>query len=269
MAKRSSSTASEVLDTLQKKLWVDGAYAFMREVQNGTGYDRQARRVDALVVSCWPSRGIFAMGVEVKVDRQDWLKELKTPQKSADIQKYCKQWWVATTPGIVKDGELPRTWGLIEVEGGKCTIVEKAPDLEATEPSWSFVASVLRQSTQMIENARRSGQCAGKREAGEELDELRAKNAGLSVELEKLKSQKNLFDELNKQLDEVEKATGIHLTRWDGSEKAIKAIRLAWALQRADVAGFAQCAEQIAAAARMAGELCEVVKWNGDHEREG
>lgn len=140
----SDLTANEVLDQLQQRVFHPKSHAMLREVNNATGYRGGRRYADAVICSCWPSRGLWLGGIEVKVSRPDWLSELKSPEKSAEIQKYCSFWWVATPPGIVRDGELPETWGLIEVTRKQSKTVKRAPKLEVAPLDMPFVASVLR-----------------------------------------------------------------------------------------------------------------------------
>jgi hypothetical protein len=123
----------------------------LEEVRNGTGYVRTLRSADALVCSCWPSRGLWLAGVEIKVSRSDWLREIKDPAKSSEIQRWCHYWWIAAPAGLVHDGELPKTWGLLEHASGKLSVKVQAPKLEAEPPSMTFLASVLR-STQAAQD---------------------------------------------------------------------------------------------------------------------
>lgn len=78
-----------------------------------------------LVVACWGSLKWARRGFEVKVSRSDWLKELRRPEKALDALAWLDYWSVAAPPGIVREGELPAGWGLVEVrETGLRTIVE-------------------------------------------------------------------------------------------------------------------------------------------------
>jgi hypothetical protein len=99
--------AHQVLDAIERASAFkcgDGApHILLREVRNGTGFKRSERYADGLLVSLWPSRGVFFAGIEVKVSRSDWLSELKNAAKSADIQKWCKFWWLITAPGVAKE----------------------------------------------------------------------------------------------------------------------------------------------------------------------
>lgn len=120
------------------------AWATFFEVQNDAGF-RSHRRADAVAMSIWPSRGLVVHGIEVKRDRRDWLKELKDPEKSAPIQRFCDFWWIATDePKIIREGELPSTWGLLVLEGKVLKSVVEAPRLKADPLDRGFVAMLLR-----------------------------------------------------------------------------------------------------------------------------
>jgi hypothetical protein len=88
------------------------------------------------------------MGFEIKVHRSDWLQELKQPQKSDPVQKYCRHWWVATPPGIVASGELPPTWGHVVVTGGKAKVVVNAPALDEDNLTWEFGCALMRRASE-------------------------------------------------------------------------------------------------------------------------
>lgn len=136
-------TEARVFELL-KGPFPDGAFVRIPGVRNGTGWQRRTTTADALIVSCWPSRGLWFAGVEIKVSRGDWKRELAKPDKSAEIQKWCNYWYVAAPAGVVPLGELPPTWGLIECSGRGCKIVKAAPKLEPKPADTAFVCSVLR-----------------------------------------------------------------------------------------------------------------------------
>src|SRR5690606_33835057 len=131
--------------------------AMIQEVSSGTGAQAH-RRADALVVSLWPSRGIWFAGVEVKVSRTDWLNELKSPAKAAAILQWCNYWWLAAAEGVANAEEIPDRWGWIEVTAGKataCHVRKAAPKLEPEPLSPAFVAAILRKVASS-DNDRRS-----------------------------------------------------------------------------------------------------------------
>ena len=93
-----------------------GEYAFAAQVRNNAGFDA-TRTFDAVALGLWPSRGHPLDVFEVKVSRSDWLSEMRKPAKAEDACKVADRFWIVAPKGCVKDGELPPTWGLIEVIG--------------------------------------------------------------------------------------------------------------------------------------------------------
>lgn len=120
-------------------------YATFFEVGDGTGH-LQSRWADAVAMACWPSRGLAVIGFELKADRGDWLREKKNPKKSAAIQKYCDHWILMTAPGVVEPGELPATWGHIELHGRRVQRIVEAPKLNPEPLSRTFIAALLRRA---------------------------------------------------------------------------------------------------------------------------
>jgi hypothetical protein len=124
-------------------------YVVLPQVRNGVGFSSN-RTADALVMSVWPSRGLHLYGIEIKVSRSDWMREMKDPKKADDIGKFCDFWVLAAgKESIVKDGELPPGWGLL-VPGKKVgTLKMSVPPqrIEHVEQiSRSFLAAILRKA---------------------------------------------------------------------------------------------------------------------------
>jgi hypothetical protein len=123
-------------------------YALFFEVGDATG-GRARRWADAIAMGLWPSRGLALQGFEIKVSRGDWLSEMRQPAKAEAIAQYCRYWWMVTPPGIIKDGELPETWGHYEVQPNGLRIVKVAPALEDPAPiSPAFLAALLRRASE-------------------------------------------------------------------------------------------------------------------------
>lgn len=137
-------TESQVADKLARR-FKSPEWAFMRQVRRGTGF-KHNNTADAIAASTWPSRGLFLVGFEIKCGRGDWIKELRHPGKSDEIQKYCQHWYVATPAKfkIIEAGEIPATWGHVEVSGRGCKIIREAPHLKAAAPDMFLLASILR-----------------------------------------------------------------------------------------------------------------------------
>ena len=121
-------------------------YVKAEHVRAETGFDR--RTADFIAVDTWRSGRCAIHGVEVKVSRADWLRELKDPDKSAACMSWCTYWWLAVPDqAIVRDGELPPGWGLLAVrkhgDGLRLRQVVAAPRRAVPPISPESVASLL------------------------------------------------------------------------------------------------------------------------------
>lgn len=137
-------TESKVFEQL-RHVWPSPAHIRLPQVRNGTGFSRRTTRTcDALVASVYPSRGLWMAGVEIKVSRSDWKKELADPEKAAEIGKYCRNWWIAAPAGVVPAAEVPDAWGLVECDARSAQIVKAAPAQECQPPDLLLLCSILR-----------------------------------------------------------------------------------------------------------------------------
>lgn len=140
------TTAADVTAAIAAR-YEPPAWAVYYEVGDTTG--GRSRSADAIAVSLWPSRGLEIHGFEIKISRGDWLRELKAPEKSAPIQRFCDRWWIATSnAGIIRPGELPPTWGHLLMRGGSLHMVADAPVLEAEPLGRPFMCALLRAASQ-------------------------------------------------------------------------------------------------------------------------
>lgn len=171
-------------------------YITLTQVRAATGFG-DPNTADVMVMGNWPSSGNKLEGFEVKVSRSDWLNEVKAgPAKSEPYRKYCDRFWlVIADESFVKDGELPRDWGMMAAADGKLKVVKKAPFL-ATEPlSNTFVASLLRADASesipfdvhndKIKDAHRDAEAAAKAKYGQLMDYVRFLNREFGIKLEK------------------------------------------------------------------------------------
>ena len=138
-------TEREVIALLAER-YKAPAFAFMSHVRNGTGYERKTvRTADALAMGLWPSRGLELHGFEVKVSRSDFLHELEQPEKADEIARFCDRWWMVVADAkIVKDGELPATWGLLAVTGKRLVCVREATQLAPQPFDRLMLAAIIR-----------------------------------------------------------------------------------------------------------------------------
>lgn len=200
-------------------------WALMFEVADATGA-KQSRWADAVAINCYPSRGLEIHGFEIKVSRGDWQRELKAPDKSVPVQKYCDRWWIVAPTGIVHRDELPLTWGHLEyTEQGKLAQVVAAPVLPAEPVSRYFLASLLRNS----DKANEADIAARIRKLTAEARAQDEKRIELEVER---RTQK--FTETRSRLAQIKALTGIDLLSWTPAEDIAACIKFA---MRADVVG--------------------------------
>lgn len=151
MTKPLKLTAGQVISSLRLR-YAAPRWAFLEQVANGTGF-AASRWIDGFALSLWPSMGFEAHAIEVKVSRSDWRRELATPEKMDMIGKRCHRVWLAAPVGILPIDEVPTMWGVLEVEDPTKppTVVRQAERLAAPEPSWSFVAAILRRASEAAE----------------------------------------------------------------------------------------------------------------------
>jgi len=100
--------------------------------------------VDALAIDCYHSEKYRRVGYEVKVSRGDFLSELKAPQKTARSSRGCSEFYFAVPSGLVKAAEVPDPYGLMNVGPRGGTRMAKRSTMPDSEPSWGYVATLLR-----------------------------------------------------------------------------------------------------------------------------
>lgn len=134
-----------------RRYYPTAEYALMFEVGNTTGAG-VSRHADAVAMNLWPSRGLLIEGIEVKVSRSDWLREIKNPEKAEAIAQYCDKWWIVAPEGIVQTQEIPALWGYMSVnDKGAIRVVKQAPQKSKDEVSAlnrGFVAAMLRRASE-------------------------------------------------------------------------------------------------------------------------
>jgi hypothetical protein len=195
--------------------------ALFHEVRNETGWSSSPRYADALAMGLWPSRGLRLEGFECKVDRSDWLRELRAPEKADAIAPYCDLWWIVSPadPVVVKLDEVPPTWGWLVPHGSALKVVKPAtPNPNPTPVDRSFLASVFRAAQ-------------GESTIAARLDKLRdemRRERDQSVEYAEQRAARE-GKELREAVAEFEKASGLSISRWTAGDvgarlKALQAL---------------------------------------------
>jgi len=203
-------TSADVIEALRRK-YAAPEWALFEQVARGTGYAARGL-CDAMALSLWPSRGIRLMGFEVKVYRNDWLRELKDPKKADPFVLRCHQWYIVAPVGVVQDvSELPPDWGLLVLKSDrKLWTMKEAASREPGPPDWLFLAALLRRAHESMDQVRQ----LRVREMAEQL---------FASEKESLERRmadvRRGHEELQKKVYAFERASGVSLQRaWDGGE---------------------------------------------------
>lgn len=210
--------AHEVMVALKDK-YGGAEWAFLPQVRSATG-SACVRTADGLAMNLWPSRGLALHGFEIKVERGDWLRELRDPSKAEEICQFCEHWWVvAGDKDIVRDGELPPTWGLLVPRGRQLVVKVAAPKKEASPIDKSFLAAILR----------RAQECSvPKAEIQAELDAAvdAGQRSGRHEYKYKVERAENRRAALEKAIELFEQRSGLRITEWNAGDvgKAVKAL---------------------------------------------
>ncbi len=195
-------------------------WACFFEVANSTGAGA-TRSADAIAMSLYPSRGLRLHGFEIKVSRSDWLHELKQPDKSVAIQRFCDHWWIVTPADIVREGELPPTWGHLVLKGNGLNCAVKAPQLERDAWEPAFLAALLRRGHEARERAIREGVDSA----------MATERAAISVEVKKrvdreIEMRSAVRDEAVRTLAKIRETAGMDPDRYFDGEGFGRAIGL-------------------------------------------
>lgn len=143
---RKPTTAEDLRAMLRRKFPAD-QFAMLYEVRDAAGFNAR-RSADVVMVGLWPSRGCQIEGMEIKVTRSDWLRELARPDKGEAFVGFCDRWWiVAGHDEIVESHELPNTWGLMVAGSRGLSIAAPAPLLQPKPLDRTFLAAMLKRAT--------------------------------------------------------------------------------------------------------------------------
>lgn len=229
-------------------------WAIFFEVANGPGSTLR-RYADAIAMSLFPSRGLDVHGFEFKASRQDWLNELKKPQKADEIAQYCDYWWlVVENKEIVKDGELPGPWGLLVSDGKELRQAKKPERLEPVPLSRKFVAAMFRRAH---ENAEDTVRKAKEVEAAYE----RGLKEGESSRTWQEKNNAQLVTELKDSIAQFEAASGVKIDKWEGPTKIGEAVKaVLWMGHHDGAAELSKAAELLERSAKQIREKATAIE---------
>lgn len=128
-------------------------WACFDELRDGTGL-ACSRSFDMWAINCFPSNGHRTIGVEIKVSRSDFLRELNNPAKREQIETYAMETYFACPLGMLKPDELPEKWGLMTVSDKGARIAKRAVQRDQLQLDIFFFASVCRRAAEVEGKAR-------------------------------------------------------------------------------------------------------------------
>ena len=214
MTEEKKITAKDMEKHLADRYCDSRQWVFLTQVRSSTG--SASRVADAMAFNMYGSTGYEVLGFEIKVSRSDFLSELKDMSKSDEIMSYCDKWYLAVPDAsIVKEGELPKNWGLLVLKDGKLVQKVRAIATKTTPMPDYFIASILRRSGDEVERIRnqyiKREDVAGEIEAAKKrgYEDGRGYNGKQTEEsLKRLRETVQAFEE----------GSGIKLEEWRGKE---------------------------------------------------
>ncbi len=141
---KSHDIESAVIDIFQDYCWFP-------QMRVGCGFGNDGERtMDLWGIS--PKRPFLHMAVEIKVSRNDFTRDLRSPLKQRRTRMLANQFYYAAPQGILKPEDMPIWAGLIEVAdrdfmgnpGFSAGITHPAPWFDSSPATWSFVAHLAR-----------------------------------------------------------------------------------------------------------------------------
>lgn len=220
---KQGATESDVMAALAKK-YCAPAWAFLPQVPDGTG-SHKTRTADAMAMSLYPSRGLHIHGFEIKTWRGDWIRELRDPKKADGFCARCDFWWIATLPDIVREGELPPTWGLMVMDARGMVVKQPAPPLSPVVLDRTFLAAILRRASEDVTPKSTIGaQLSAEYDKGFKAGQAKMDQGQAERKLTELQNNVQVFQE----------ASGVKLSGWDNGDIG-KAVDAVLHLQRAGI----------------------------------
>ena len=156
MKNEKTYTSAELIQLLRKKYRVEditngnNPAILLEQVANGTGFSAD-RHIDAAVFEMWPSKGLTRRAFEVKISRNDFLRELSQPEKYKWCLQYFHEFWYVAPKGAIEIEELPQGAGWIYPAGDRLNTARAASYNRAPELNDVLLASFLRSAHKEIE----------------------------------------------------------------------------------------------------------------------
>lgn len=141
MTKAIKINSKTILEAL-RSLYSESEWLFAGEV-GLLGFQNQ-QRIDAFAVALWPSKKALRHSYEIKVSRQDFLNEIKNPQKRQFALDNSEQFWFAIADGIADKSEIPDEAGLLIYKNDKLIRAKNAPKRKVEPITQDMLLSIAK-----------------------------------------------------------------------------------------------------------------------------
>jgi hypothetical protein len=134
-----------MIEQYMRKIYRLPKWALFFEVPDKLGM-HSTRRADAIAVGMNLPHKI--LGFEFKTNRSDWLKELKSPEKSACFAEKCNEFYIVAPADVVYYDEIPEPYGWINPD---CIFPSKKSAKFNVDFDIDFMFVLLRRSALIAE----------------------------------------------------------------------------------------------------------------------
>lgn len=147
---------------IRKKFSSYRQYVVLEEVCVTTGFDNYGvpRRIDMIVCDCFECNNFAIEGIEIKISKNDLMRELKDPEKHEVFFGNIDFYSIAAPTDLLKENKalIPEEWGLLGIdEQGSAKYIRKPKPV--TSEFWyekqrtvrkGFFASCMRNAMKQI-----------------------------------------------------------------------------------------------------------------------
>jgi len=150
-----SISADEIKEILKERHQLP-RWICVTELPTTTGYPPAARFrplealrvIDVFAMALWPSLHYERIAYEIKINRNDWLKELADPKKRVKAMSLSHRFYFVLAPNIYKEDSIDDNCGILEVRKEHIKVIHRAARRKIGEMSQDFVASLARRIKQ-------------------------------------------------------------------------------------------------------------------------
>lgn len=145
-------TANDILKVLLDRYHSSAGWLSFPELRDGPGFDK--RSIDLFVMHSWPSKRMQRIAFEIKINIQDFNRELKQPDKREPFVRFANEFYFVTPKGLLDKykNDIPSECGLVEVTERNILRVTKRAEYHECPPTWGFICTVLRRMKPEIIN---------------------------------------------------------------------------------------------------------------------